>query len=80
MHDTISVAAAARTLDVRLAPVVNVEIDTSGGPGHGQTIADLRGIYQGFPPQEGARCTVLLDVDKSIADDVVQIIAEHGAK
>lgn len=80
MHDTIAVAAAAGTLDVRLAPVVNVEVDTTGGPGHGQTIADLRGMYRGFPEQEGAHCAVLLDVDAKIADEVVELIAAHGAE
>ncbi|MBL3686728.1 nucleoside hydrolase [Leucobacter zeae] len=75
MHDTIAVAAAAGTLDVRLAPVVHVEVDTSGGPGHGQTIADLRGAYRGYPEQPGAHCAVLLDIDDGIADDVVDLIA-----
>lgn len=78
MHDTIAVAAAAGTLDVRLAPVVNVEVDATGGPGHGQTIADLRGVYQGYPEQPGAHCTVLLDVDDGIADEVIDLIAAHA--
>ncbi|KKI22292.1 MULTISPECIES: nucleoside hydrolase [unclassified Leucobacter] len=78
MHDTIAVAAAAGTLDVRLAPVVNVEVDTTGGPGHGQTVADLRGVYRGYPEQEGAHCTVLLDVDDRIADEVVDLIAAQA--
>lgn len=77
MHDTIAVAAAAGTIDVRLAPVVHVDVDASGGPSHGQTIADLRGIYQGYPPQEGAHCTVLLDIDDSIAHEVIDLIAAH---
>ncbi|MBN9612472.1 MAG: nucleoside hydrolase, partial [Actinobacteria bacterium] len=58
-------------------PVVNVEVDTTGGPGHGQTIADLRGMYRDFPEQEGAHCSVLLDVDPKIADEVVDLIAAH---
>jgi len=78
MHDTIAVAAAAGTLDVRLAPVVNVEVDTTGGPGHGQTIVDLRGQYLGYPEQEGAHCAVLLDIDDRIADEVVDLIGAHG--
>lgn len=77
MHDTIAVAAAAGTLDVRLAPVVNVEVDATGGPGHGQTIADLRGVYQNYPEQPGAHCAVLLDVDPKIADEVIDLIAAH---
>ncbi|MBO1903030.1 nucleoside hydrolase [Leucobacter weissii] len=79
MHDTVAVAAAAGALDVRLAPVVHVEVDTSGGPGHGQTIADLRGVYRGYPEQAGAHCSVLLDVDGRIADEAVELIVAHGA-
>lgn len=78
MHDTIAVAAAAGTLDVRLAPVVDVEVDTTGGPGHGQTIVDLRGAYRGYPEQPGAHCSVLLDIDDRIADEVVDLIAAAG--
>jgi purine nucleosidase len=77
MHDSIAVAAAAGTLKVNLAPVVNVEVDTTGGPGHGQTICDLRGKYTGYPAQEGAHCTVLLDIDESIADDALALIAAY---
>lgn len=77
MHDTIAVAAAAGTLKVGLAPVVNVEVDTSGGPAHGQTICDLRGKYSGYPAQEGAHCTVLLEIDESIADETLALIAAY---
>lgn len=78
MHDTMAVAAAAGTLEIHLAPTVNVEVDTTGGPGHGQTICDLRGAYMGYPEQEGAHCRVLLQVNDSIADDVVKLIADFG--
>lgn len=78
IHDPIAVAAAAGTLTVRSAPVVRVEVDTSGGPSHGQTLCDLRGMYAGYPAQSGAHCTVLLDVDDAIADDIVALIAAHG--
>lgn len=75
MHDSIAVAAAAGHLDIRLAPVVHVEVDYSEGPSHGQTICDLRGKYLGYPRQEGAHCTVLLEVGDSIADSVLELIA-----
>mgnify|MGYP001046783185 CR=1 FL=1 len=77
MHDTMAVAAAAGTMTVNLAPVVNVDVDTAGGPAHGQTICDMRGAYSGYPAQEGAHCTVLLDVDESIADDALALIAAY---
>ena len=77
MHDSLAVAAAAGTLNVNLAPVVRVEVDTAGGPAHGQTICDMRGVYTGYPEQEGAHCTVLLDIDDSIADDALALIAAY---
>ncbi len=49
LHDTMAVAVAAGTLVPELAPVVNVAVDASDGPGRGQTICDLRGMYMGFP-------------------------------
>lgn len=78
MHDTMAVAAAAGTLGIRLAPVVNVEVDTSGGISHGQTVCDLRGLYRGYPEQEGAHCRVVLEADDTIADEAVALIAGYG--
>ncbi|CAG7607559.1 Pyrimidine-specific ribonucleoside hydrolase RihB [Leucobacter soli] len=75
MHDAIAVAAAVGALDVRSAPTVRVHVDTTGGPGHGQTLADLRGRYRGYPEQEGAHCTVLLEIGDGIVDEVVDLIA-----
>jgi len=77
MHDTIAVAAAAGALAIRSAPVVHVEVDCSDGPSHGATVCDMRGLYSGFPPQDGAHCTVLLDIDDAIADDVLDLIAAY---
>lgn len=77
MHDTVAVAAGAGTLTINEAPVVDVTVDCSGGPSRGATICDLRGKYAGYPTQVGAHCTVLLDIDASIADDVVALIASY---
>lgn len=77
MHDTVAVAAAAGTLEMRLAPRLNVEIDTTDGPGRGQTVVDRRGVYRGYPDQPGAHCRVLLDIDTRIVDEVVDLIAAH---
>lgn len=77
MHDAVAVAAAAGALEVRLAPLVHVEVETGDGPGRGQTIADLRGAYRDFPDQLGAHCRVLLDIDTRIVDEIVELIAAH---
>ncbi len=50
----------------------------SGGPSHGQTICDLRGIYRGYPAQEGAHCRVVLECDDTIADDAVALVASSA--
>lgn len=77
MHDTIGVAAAAGALIVNESHLVKVEVDCSNGPSRGATIADLRDVYAGRPPQPGANTTLLLDIEDSIADDVVALIASY---
>ena len=78
MHDALAVAIGGGVLEPELAPVVHAEVDTSRGPSRGKTICDLRGMYMGFPAQEGARCRVVLEVDTSYADTVVELIANAG--
>jgi len=78
MHDALAVAIGADTLTPTLAPTVNAYVDTSDGPGRGQTICDLRGRYMGFPAQEGAHCEVALESDPKFADEVVKLIRAAG--
>lgn len=78
MHDALAVAIGAGTLTPLLAPTVRVSVDTSDGPGRGQTICDLRGRYMGFPDQEGAHCEVVLDSDPDFAAAVVGLIGSAG--
>jgi purine nucleosidase len=78
LHDTRAVAVAAGTLVPDLAPVVRATVDASDGIGRGQTVCDLRGMYMGFPAQEGAHCTVVLEADRAFADQVVDLIAAAG--
>ena len=51
---------------VRTAPAVPMMVDTTDGPGRGQTIADLRGIYRGWPDVPGARHRVVLEVESRL--------------
>ena len=78
MHDALAVAIGADTLVPSLAPTVNASVDTSDGPGRGQTICDLRGRYMGYPEQEGAHCEVVLESDLDFARQVVDLIAAAG--
>ncbi|MFF4776408.1 nucleoside hydrolase [Microtetraspora fusca] len=67
-HDALAAAIAVGDVEPIEAPVVNVEVECGYGPGRGATICDTRGRYRGHPPQEGARCRVVLKTDGTFAD------------
>lgn len=62
MHDAVAAGVAVGAAKVRTAPRVPVSVDTTGGPGRGQLIADLRGRYRGYPDVDGANVRVVLDL------------------
>lgn len=78
MHDALAVAVAAGTLVPTLAPVVNAFVETGDVRTRGMTVCDLRGRYMGYPAQDGAHCTVVLETDPAFADEVVELIAAAG--
>jgi purine nucleosidase len=78
MHDLLAVAIAAGTLVPDLAPVVHARVDSGDGPGRGQTLCDLRGMYMGYPEQPGARCRVVLECDRAFGDQVVDLLVAAG--
>ncbi|MGP0225275.1 nucleoside hydrolase [Paenarthrobacter sp. NCHU4564] len=67
MHDPLAAAIAVRGVELAVAPKVRVAVDTTHGPGRGQTVCDLRGQYVGFPDQRGARCRVVLSIGEEFA-------------
>jgi purine nucleosidase len=74
MHDPLAAAIAAGAVTPRTAPVVHVAVDTTAGPGRGQTVCDLRHRYLGYPSQEGARCRVVLELAEDFAPHLVQTL------
>jgi purine nucleosidase len=54
--------------------VVRVDVDTTDGPGRGQTVCDLRGLYLDYPEQPGARCRVVLVLDGDFAPHLVEVL------
>lgn len=68
MHDVLAVAVAIGDLEPLEAPLIDVTVDATDGPGRGQTICDTRGRYRGYP-EDGA-CRVLLDADPAFAEVV----------
>lgn len=65
LHDPLAAAIAFGGVPIASAPVVQVVVDHTEGPGRGQTICDLRGRRIGYPEQPGAHCRVVL----SLVDD-----------
>ncbi|MER6990494.1 nucleoside hydrolase [Saccharopolyspora hirsuta] len=70
-HDPLAAAIAVGDVEPLLAPVVAVDVDTEDGPGRGATVADLRGQYRNFPPQEGATVRVVLETDRTFPELLV---------
>lgn len=71
-HDPLAAAIAVGGVVPTLAPVVNVVVDTTHGPGRGQTICDLRGQYLNYPPQPGAHCRVVLETGLDTAAHIIK--------
>ncbi|WP_119698162.1 nucleoside hydrolase [Microbacterium halotolerans] len=74
-HDALALGVACGDAEVRTAPAVPLVIDTTDGPGRGQTIADLRGIYRGWPDATDARHRVVLEVEPGYADRMARLLA-----
>ncbi|WP_329445747.1 nucleoside hydrolase [Streptomyces canus] len=72
IHDPLAAAIAVGGVVPTLAPVVDVVVDTTDGPGRGQTICDLRGQYLNYPPQPGAHCRVVLQTGPDTASCLIQ--------
>lgn len=73
LHDPLAVALALELVTPVAAPVVPVTVDTTHGPGRGQTICDLRGRFVGHPLRAGAHTRVVL----SVAQDVGELLVER---
>lgn len=78
MHDPLAAAVAAGTVQLGLAPVVRIEVDTTSGPGRGQTICDMRGRYAGYPASTGARCRVVLELAEDFAPHLLDAFRRLG--
>lgn len=82
LHDPLAAAVALGSVGLALAPVVEVVVDTTDGPGRGQTVCDMRGRYAGYPDVPGARCRVVLELEEDFAPGLVETLrrlARSGA-
>ncbi|MCU1513139.1 MAG: urh [Microbacteriaceae bacterium] len=74
LHDPLAAAVAVGDLGLGTSPVVQVQVDTSHGPGRGQTICDLRWRFLGHPEQAGAHIRVVLAVETDFTPLMVDAI------
>ncbi len=79
MHDPLAAALAVGAVTAAVAPAVHVEVDTTSGPGRGQTICELRGLYMDYPEQPGARCRVVLSLEDDFAPHLVETLLAFGS-
>jgi purine nucleosidase len=70
LHDPLAAALAVGGARASLAPEVPVVVDTTDGPGRGQTICDLRGMYRGHPAIEGRTVSVVLALDEPFGPEL----------
>jgi purine nucleosidase len=74
LHDPLAAAIALGLVVPTLAPVVPIDVDDTDGPGRGQTLVDLRSRFVGYPPQDGARHTVVLEVPAGFGDQLLEVL------
>ncbi|GAA5226595.1 nucleoside hydrolase [Paeniglutamicibacter antarcticus] len=79
MHDPLAAAIALGRVELLSAPYARVVVDTTQGPGRGQTICDLRGLYKGSPKPAGSRCRVVLDADPGAMAEIMRGALRAGA-
>ncbi|MDO5025384.1 MAG: nucleoside hydrolase [Trueperella sp.] len=72
IHDAAAAVLAVGAAELMESPRVPIVIDTTDGPGRGQTIADLRGQRVQRTDRAGAKARPALEFDRDI---VVQVMA-----
>jgi purine nucleosidase len=75
LHDPLAAAIALGLVEPTLAPVVPIEVDTTDGPGRGQTLVDLRSRYIGYPPLPGTRHRVALEIPEGFGDVLLESLS-----
>lgn len=72
LHDPLAAAVATGEVELAVAPTVPVVVDHTDGPGRGQTIADLRDVYQGFPTAYPGGTRVALEIPGDFAGTLLE--------
>lgn len=79
LHDPLAAAIAVGGVRAVNAPAVAIAVDTTDGPGRGQTICDLRGQRLGAVDQPGQRTRVVLATGEPLGPHLVDRILAPAA-
>ena len=75
LHDPLAAAIAVGGAVPTVAPAVPAVVDTTDGPGRGQTVFDLRGQRLGPVDHEGANVRVVLATDAGFPEHLTERVA-----
>ena len=75
LHDPLAAAIAVGTVVPTVAPAVPAVVDTTSGPGRGQTVFDLRGQRLGAVDHDDATVRVVLATDLPLAEHLTVRVA-----
>lgn len=71
LHDPLAAAIAVGAFKATNAPSVPMKVDTTNGPGRGQTVCDLRAERQGLVDDSGSRNRVVLGLAQPFGSHLV---------
>ena len=72
LHDPLAAALAVGVIAATTAPAVSITVDTTNGPGRGQTVCDLRGQRLRTVDQPGARTRVVLATSEPLGAHLIE--------
>jgi purine nucleosidase len=79
LHDPLAAALAVGDVTATRAPLVPITVDTSDGPGRGQTIADLRNQRLADRHHDGHRTRFVREIDRPLGPHVVALLTGMAA-
>ena len=74
LHDPLAAALAVGDIAATRAPLVPITVDTSAGPGRGQTIADLRNQRVADRHHDGHRTRFVREIDRPLGPHLVEVL------
>ncbi|PVZ96430.1 nucleoside hydrolase [Amnibacterium flavum] len=78
-HDALAAGVLTGDVVPLVAPLIDVVVDCTDGPGRGATICDTRTKWRGFTGLTGGNCTVVLETDGTFPETLVASLTASGS-